>query len=217
MHDRPTLIIVRTHIGYGSPHKQDTSAAHGEPLGVDEVKLTKQSLGLGVDGSFHVPPEALAAWREARERGAPLRSRLGETPRCLCAGAPDSARELDRRLAGTLPEGWDARHAGVPAYEKGMATRAASNVINALAPKIPELVGGAADLSTSTKTIINAERPSRARRRPRRAATCSTASASTRMGAIMNGMCVHGGIIPFGGTFLIFSTTCGPRHASRRS
>ncbi|MGH7647863.1 MAG: transketolase, partial [Gemmatimonadaceae bacterium] len=209
VHDRPSLIIVRTHIGYGSPHKQDTSGAHGEPLGVEEVKLTKQNLGWEWTDPFHVPPEALAAWREAGKRGAPLRAEWEKRRDAWAGRRPDSARELARRLAGTLPEKWRAALPAFPPNEKGMATRMASNaVINALGPKIPELIGGAADLSTSTKTIINAS--DRLERDTPRGRNLFYGIREHAMAAIMNGMCVHGGIIPFGGTFLIFSDYMRP-------
>ena len=179
VHDRPTLIIVRTHIGYGSPHKQDTSAAHGEPLGVDEVKLTKQNLGWESMDPFHVPPDALAAWRAAGQRGAPLRADWEKRRDAWAQRRPDSARELARRLAGTLPENWRAALPSFPPNEKGMATRAASNtVINALGPKIPELVGGRPTCPRPPRPSSMPATASSAT--PRAAATCSTASASTR-------------------------------------
>ena len=209
VHDRPTLIIVRTHIGYGSPHKQDTSQAHGEPLGVDEVKLTKQNLGWEWTDTFHVPPEALAAWREAGKRGAPLRAQWEKLRDAWAARRPDSARELARRLERKLPDGWRTALPTFQPNEKGIATRAASNtVINALGPKIPELVGGAADLSTSTKTIINSS--DRLERDTPRGRNLFYGVREHAMAAIMNGMYVHGGIIPFGGTFLIFSDYMRP-------
>ena len=209
VHDRPTLIIVRTHIGYGSPHKQDTAAAHGEPLGVEEVKLTKETLGWKWTDAFHVPPEALAAWREAGKRGAPLRAEWERLRDAWAAHRPDSARELARRLARTLPDGWRAALPSFQPNDKGMATRNASNaVINALGPKIPELVGGAADLSNSTKTIINAS--DRFELDTPRGRNLFYGVREHAMAAIMNGMYVHGAIIPFGGTFLIFSDYMRP-------
>ncbi|HEX6806680.1 MAG TPA: transketolase [Gemmatimonadaceae bacterium] len=209
VHDRPTLIIVRSHIGYGSPHKQDTSAAHGEALGVDEVKLTKQNLGWQWMDPFHVPPEALAAWREAGKRGASLRTDWERRRDAWAARRPDSARELARRLERKLPDGWRSALPTFQPNEKGMATRAASNsVINALGPKIPELIGGAADLSTSTKTIISAS--DRLERDTPRGRNLFYGVREHAMAAIMNGLCVHGGIIPFGGTFLIFSDYMRP-------
>ena len=209
VHDRPTLIIVRSHIGYGSPHKQDTSAAHGEALGVDEVKLTKQNLGWQWTDTFHVPPDALAAWREAGKRGASIRTDWERRRDAWANRRHESARELDRRLARKLPDGWRSALPTFQANEKGMATRMASNaVINALGPKIPELVGGAADLSTSTKTIISAS--DRLERDTPRGRNLFYGVREHAMAAILNGMYVHGGIIPFGATFLIFSDYMRP-------
>ncbi|HTL94057.1 MAG TPA: transketolase [Gemmatimonadaceae bacterium] len=209
VHDRPTLIIVRSHIGYGSPHKQDTSAAHGEALGVDEVKLTKQNLGWQWTDTFHVPPDALAAWREAGKRGASVRTDWERRRDAWANRRHESARELDRRLARTLPDGWRSALPTFQPNEKGMATRMASNVvINALGPKIPELVGGAADLSTSTKTIISAS--DRLERDTPRGRNLFYGVREHAMAAILNGMYVHGGIIPFGATFLIFSDYMRP-------
>ena len=209
VHDRPTLIIVRSHIGYGSPHKQDTSAAHGEALGVDEVKLTKQNLGWQWTDTFHVPPDALAAWREAGKRGASIRTDWERRRDAWANRRHESARELDRRLARKLPDGWRSALPTFQANEKGMATRMASNaVINALGPKVPELVGGAADLSTSTKTIISAS--DRLERDTPRGRNLFYGVREHAMAAILNGMYVHGGIIPFGATFLIFSDYMRP-------
>jgi transketolase len=209
VHDRPTIIIFHSHIGYGSPHKQDTSAAHGEPLGVEEVKLTKQNLGWPWSDPFHVPPEALAAWRAAGTRGAPLRADWETRRDAWADAAPAAAQEFARRLRGELPAGWrDALPTFTP-NEKGMATRAASGaVINALAKKIPELVGGAADLSTSTRTIIDGS--SRFERDTPLGRNFFFGIREHAMGAILNGMVVHGGLIPFGGTFLIFSDYMRP-------
>ena len=210
---RPSLIIVRTHIGWGSPHKQDTADAHGAPLGVEEIKLTKQNLGWPSLEPFFVPEEALERWRSARPRGARLESEWRKRWDAYRAEYPDLAAELDRRFTGRLPEGWDAGGAGaaLPAFgpKDAQATRAASGkVLNAIAAKIPDLIGGSADLTGSNNTEL-------------KGAGVFTATNHTgrnfhfgirehAMGATLNGLALHGGFIPFGGTFLIFSDYMRP-------
>jgi transketolase len=205
---RPSLIIVRTHIGWGSPNKQDTADAHGAPLGVEEIKLTKQNLGWPSLEPFFVPEEALERWRTAKPRGARLDSEWRKRWDAYRAEYPDLAAELDRRFAGRLPEGWDA---ALPAFgpKDAQATRAASGkTLNAIAAKIPELIGGSADLTGSNNTEL-------------KGAGVFTATNHTGrnfhfgirehgMGATMNGLALHGGFIPFGGTFLIFSDYMRP-------
>jgi transketolase len=199
--DQPSLIIVRTHIGWGSPHKQDTAEAHGAPLGVDEVKLTKQNLGWPTLEPFHVPDEALAQWRRARERGARLEAEWRTKWDAYRAAHPDLAAELERRLAGRLPEGWDA---ALPAFgpKDAQATRAASGkVLNAIAAKVPELIGGSADLAGSNNTDIKEGGPGR---------NFHFGVREHGMAAAVNGILLHGGFIPFCGTFLIFSDYMRP-------
>ncbi|MGH7664488.1 MAG: transketolase [Gemmatimonadaceae bacterium] len=207
--DRPSLVVVRTHIGYGSPNRVDTAKAHGEPLGVEEVKLTKENLGWPVMEPFHVPDEALAHWREARERGAELESEWKSRLSRYAAAFPAEAAELERRLQGTLPRDWESALPSFTATNGSMASRAASGTaLNAIASRIPELAGGSADLSGSTNTTI------------KDAGSFSADDYAGRnfhfgvrehaMGAIMNGMSLHGGVIPFGGTFLIFSDYMRP-------
>jgi transketolase len=186
----PSLIAVRTHIGYGSPNKQDTQKAHGAPLGEDEVRLTKQAYGWDPDRSFHIPEEALARFREAVPRGERLVAEW------------DAEEELRRRLAADLPDGWEA---GLPSYEIGaeVATRNASqDAIQGLARSVPELFGGAADLSESNLTDVKGAADF----------TADEAGRNLRfgvrehaMGGIANGIAYHGGFIPYAGTFLTFS------------
>ncbi len=206
--DRPSLVIVRTHIAYGSPHKQDTPEAHGAPLGQDEVKLTKQRLGWPSLEPFHVPEEALAHWRLARERGARLESEWSKQYDAYRQAYPELAAELERRLAGRLTEGWDE---GLPTFTPAdaQATRVASGkLLNAIAAKLPELVGGAADLATSTNVVF------------KNGGDVAAGSWGARnvhfgvrehgMGAILNGLALHGGVRPIGSTFLIFSDYMRP-------
>ena len=199
--DRPSLIIVRTHIAWGSPHKQDTAEAHGAPLGADEVKATKQNLGWPSLEPFYIPDDALEQWRTAKARGARLEADWKKKWDAYRAADGDLATELERRLAGRLPSGWDA---AVPVFgpKDAQATRAASGkVLNALAAKLPELMGGSADLTGSNNTEIKGGGPGR---------NLHYGVREHAMGAALNGIVLHGGFIPFGGTFLIFSDYMRP-------
>ncbi|HEX9610339.1 MAG TPA: transketolase [Gemmatimonadales bacterium] len=209
--DKPSLIVVRTHIGWGSPHKQDTADAHGAPLGADEVKLTKENLGWPSLEPFYVPDEALGHWRRARERGARLESEWRKKWGAYRQAHADLAAELDRRLAGRLPEGWDA---ALPAFgpNDAQATRAASGkVLNAIAPKLPELIGGSADLTGSNNTELKGAGGGGAFTGGTRAGRNFHFGVREHgMGAVLNGIALHRGFIPFGGTFLIFSDYMRP-------
>jgi transketolase len=206
--DRPSLVIVRTHIGYGSPHKQDTPQAHGAPLGADEVKLTKQRLGWPSLEPFHVPEEALAQWRRARERGARLEADWTERHEAYRRAFPELAAELERRRAGRLPEGWEA---GLPVFtpKDAQATRAASGrVLNAIAPTLPELIGGSADLAGSTNVVFKDGGDVAAGHWGGRNVHFGVREHG--MGTILNGLALHGGVRPVGSTFLIFSDYMRP-------
>ncbi len=199
--ERPSLIIVRTHIAWGSPHKQDTAEAHGAPLGADEVKATKQNLGWPSLEPFYVPDEALEQWRSAKARGAQLEADWQKKWGAYRAAHADLAAELARRLAGRLPAGWDA---ALPVFgpQDAQATRAASGkVLNALAAKLPELIGGSADLTGSNNTEIKGGGPGR---------NFHYGVREHAMAAVLNGITLHKGFIPFGGTFLIFSDYMRP-------
>ena len=206
---RPTLVVTRTHIGFGSPNKQDTSAAHGEPLGAEEIKLTKKNLGWLSQEPFFVPQPALECCRQARPRGAELHKAWQARWDAYAKAYPDDARELQRRLAGDLPEGWEGK---VPTFTKdngSVATRQASNVVlNALAPVLPELFGGSADLTPSNGTAIKSEHNYAGENPAGR--YIHSGIREHAMASIMNGMALHGGVIPFGGTFLIFSDYMRP-------
>ena len=155
---RPSLVAVRTHIGYGSPNKQDSSAAHGAPLGAAEVEATRQALGWPAEPSFYVPGEAREAFAEARTRGSALRGAWSQLLDSYRETHPESAAELDRRLAGDLTPGWEQ---SLPSFAPGdgpLATRKASGaVLNAVAYAVPELVGGSADLTGSNNTWLDGE------------------------------------------------------------
>jgi transketolase len=205
---RPSLIIVRSHIGFGSPHKQDTADAHGAPLGADEVAATKRTLGWPTLEPFHVPPDALAHWRTARERGAALEADWRTRLAGYRAAHPALAAELERRLTGVLPDGWDA---GIPVFgpRDAQATRAASGkVLNAIAPRLPELIGGSADLTGSNNTDVKGASPFDATHRDGR--NFHFGVREHAMGAILNGLALHQGFIPYGGTFLVFSDYLRP-------
>ncbi len=206
--DRPSLIIVRTHIAWGSPHKQDTAEAHGAPLGADEVKATKQILGWPSLEPFYVPEEALEQWRSAKTRGAQLEADWKKKWDAYRTAHADLAAELERRLAGRLPAGWDA---ALPVFgpKDTQATRAASGkVLNAIAAKLPELIGGSADLTGSNNTEIKGGGVFAAGTRAGR--NFHFGVREHGMGATLNGIALHRGFIPFGGTFLIFSDYMRP-------
>ena len=206
--DRPSLILVRTHIAYGSPHKQDTPEAHGAPLGEEEVKLTKQNLGWPSLEPFFVPDEALRQWRQAGERGARLEAEWRDSYDSYQRAFPELASELERRLAGRLPEGWDA---DLPVFtpKDAQATRAAgSKALNAIAPKLPELIGGSADLVASTYVAFKSAGDVAAGNWEAR--NVHFGIREHGMGAILNGLALHGGMRPVGSTFLIFSDYMRP-------
>ncbi|MHB1896482.1 MAG: transketolase [Metallibacterium sp.] len=215
---RPTLIVVRTHIGYGSP-EQDSFKAHGSPLGVEDVKKTKQTLGWPLKPDFLVPAAALAHFREALPRGAAAETAWQERLDGYAKAFPGLAQELLGRLRGELPADWDADIPVFPADGKGIATRVASGkVMNALAPKLAALFGGSADLDSSTHTNLKGLgdfNPSPAVGQDTQGSDSAGWSRAGRnlhfgvrehaMGAVANGLAVHGGFLPYGSTFLIFS------------
>jgi len=153
--ERPSLVIVRTHIAYGSPNRQDTAEAHGSPLGVEEVKLTKQNLGWPLEPAFYIPEEVRAHFRKAIERGEQLEAEWQGRLVAYRKAYPDLAVEWDRYARGELPPGWQARIPTFKVPEGPLATRQASGkVLNAIASGLPTLIGGSADLAPSTDTLI---------------------------------------------------------------
>jgi len=204
---RPSIIIARTHIAEGSPNKHDTAGAHGSPLGLEEVKLTRQNLGWP-DQDFYVPAEALAHFRQAIERGKAAQADWQRRFEAYSAAYPDLAALWKTVMSGDLPEGWDAEIPVFKADDPPAATRVSSGkVINAIAAKLPTLIGGAADLAPSTDTLMKG------------IADYGTQSAGRNMhfgvrehgmGSALNGMALHGGVIPYGATFLIFSDYMRP-------
>jgi transketolase len=207
--ERPSLVVVRTHIAYGSPNKQDTADAHGAPLGAEEVRLTREALGWTWDEPFFVPDEAVREWRKARERGEAMQLVWDQRYASYRSGYPALAAELERRLRGDLPAGWEKHIPSFAQSDGAMATRAASGkVLNALAPVVPELIGGSADLAPSTNTLIKGEGDFSATDRGARNLRFGVREHA--MGGILNGMSLHGGVIPYGATFLIFSDYMRP-------
>jgi transketolase len=206
--ERPSLIIARTHIAYGSPNKQDTAAAHGEPLGADEVKLTKQNLGWPLEPAFYIPEEALAHYREAIPRGERAETEWREKLAAYGREFPDLAKQWDNLMTGILPDAWKEKIPIFKAEDKPIATRSASEkVLNAISPSLPFLVGGAADLAPSTKTYVKGLGDFR--KGNYGAKNLHFGIREHAMGAIVNGMAVSG-LIPYGATFLIFSDYMRP-------
>jgi len=222
--ERPSLILVRTHIGYGSPNKHDSFEAHGSPLGADEVRLTKQSLGWPTEPPFLIPDPALAHFREALARGERDEAAWNERMAAYTQAFPELAEELRRNLRGELPPDWDADIPVFPIDAKGIATRIASGqVMNAIAPRLPTLTGGSADLDPSTHTALEGFgdfHPPAGRDDDTQGADRGGWSYAGRnlhfgvrehaMGAIVNGLAAHGGTLPYGSTFLIFSDYMRP-------
>ncbi len=208
--DRPSLVIVKTHIGYGSPNRQDTAKAHGEALGADEVDLSKKNLGWPTLEKFWVPEEALAHWRTTRERGAAAHDDWRRQLIAYAKAHPNEAKEFSRRVVQRdLPAGWQS---ALPTFTKengSVATRAASGaVLNAVGSKIPELFGGSADLTPSNNTLIKESGVFSAANRTGRYVHYGVREHA--MASIMNGIALHSGLIPYGGTFLIFSDYMRP-------
>ena len=205
---RPTLVILRTFIADPAPTKRNSPEAHGAPLGADEVRRTKEIMGWPAEPAFFVPEDALAHWRQALDRGAALQSEWEERRKAYAAEHPELAAELQRWLSGELPEGWDR---GLPVLTAGggaLATRQASGLaLQAIATAVPNLVGGSADLGGSTGTTL------------KQGGSFGPTSSGRQfhwgvrehgMAAILNGIAAHGGLRPFGSTFLVFSDYMKP-------
>jgi len=206
--NRPSLIACKTHIGFGSPNRQDSNKAHGEPLGADEVRLTKAKFGWPLDEAFFIPEEAREFMQQSAATSAAQQSEWKKTFSAYGKAYPELAVAFDCELRGDLPDGWDSN---LPNFvgSKPMATRAASGaVLDAIAPKIPSLLGGSADLTPSNNTL-----PKNARAVTRDNFNGQYIHFGVRehaMGSILNGLALHGGVRPYGGTFLIFSDYMRP-------
>ncbi len=222
--ERPSLILVQTHLGYGSPNKQDTYEAHGSPLGEEEVKLTKKNLGWPLEPAFFIPDQAGSHFREAIDQGEKMESEWDKRFDDYEEAYPELAQELHQVMRGELPEGWDKDLPEFPVDEKGMATRTASGqVMNVLAERLPNLIGGSADLDPSTFTALKDKGDFESPQEPVEDAQGSAGGGwkyggrnlhfgvrEHAMGAILNGLATHGGLIPYGATFLIFSDYMRP-------
>ncbi|MFZ7112423.1 MAG: transketolase [Desulfatiglandales bacterium] len=207
--DRPSLIAVRTHIGFGSPNKQDTSSAHGEPLGPDELRLTKENLGWPLEPQCHIPEEVLRHFRQALEKGSELEEDWNARFGAYKKAYPELADRWTQWIDGKLPMGWEAAIPTFPADPKGVATRAASGtVLNAVAGTLPNLIGGSADLAPSNKTFVKDAKVFQAGSFGGR--NFHFGVREHGMGSVLNGMALHGGVTPYGGTFLIFSDYMRP-------
>jgi len=198
--NRPSIIITRTHIGYGSP-KQDTAGAHGEPLGPEALAATKQNLNWPSEDAFHIPDDALAHFRKALEKGAAAETQWKEMFEQYREAYPAQAAEYEIVLTGELPDGWEDAVPSFTPADGPVATRASGGaVMNALAPAIPNLIGGSADLAPSTKTLLKdgGER------------NMHFGVREHAMGSMLNGMALFGGVIPFGATFMVFADYMRP-------
>jgi transketolase len=221
---RPSLILVRTHIGYGSPHKQDNFSAHGSPLGEEELKATKIALGWPTDGMFYLPPEAVEYFRRAVQDGAAAEQIWRDKIAAYRQAFPAEAAEFERIVSGQLPDGWQADLPKYTLSDKPIATRAAGGAtLNALARHLPNIIGGSADLNPSTDTAMKGLgdfQPSEAEGPGTLGAVGGEWSYAGRnvafgvrehaMGAAVNGMAAHGGVLPFSATFFTFSDYMKP-------
>ena len=225
---RPSLIVARTHIGFGSPNKHDTFEAHGEPLGANEVRLTKRAYGWPENAEFYVPEEAQREFSKVRERGAAMRTVWQEGMAKYRSTHGDLAGAFDRAIAGELDPHWDAKLPLFTTKDGDMATRdAGGKVIAALAESVPNLIGGSADLDPSTRTMMkekgdfqSPDAPDHGQTPPTQGVAGGVWGYSGRnihfgirehaMTAILTGMAHHGGVIPFGATFLTFSDYMRP-------
>jgi transketolase len=207
--EQPSLIMVRTHIAYGSPGKQDTAEAHGAPLGEEEVRRTKENLGWPPGPPFYIPDEVLLRFREAVDRGQAWEAEWQARFETYAAEYPQLAVEWQTAMNRQLPVGWDADLPDFVPADGPLATRKASGqVLNAIAPYLPTLLGGSADLAPSNNTLL------------KQYESISGDDFSGRnlhfgvrehaMGSITNGMALHGGLIPYTGTFLVFSDYMRP-------
>jgi transketolase len=205
---RPSLIKIRSHIGYGSPNKHDSASAHGAPLGEDEVRLVKENFGFDPEKNFVVPDEVLDFYRKAGRKSSRKEKEWNELFENYKKRHPDLAEEYESITSGKLPQHWEEK---LPVFEPGkdIATRKASGqTLNAIAEYLPQLIGGSADLSPSTNTILEAYKSFSAKQRDGR--NFHFGIREHAMGAVLNGMALSNYLIPYGATFLIFSDYMRP-------
>ncbi|MCU1328736.1 MAG: transketolase [Bryobacterales bacterium] len=220
---RPTLILVKTHIGFGSPKKQDNFSSHGSPLGEEELAATKKNLGWGSTEKFWIPDEALAHFREAIPAGAAAQSEWTTRFEAYRAAFPQEAKQFEMVTTGGVPEGWDSELPKWTPADKAIATRVAGGeVLNALAKKITNIVGGSADLNPSTNTALKGAGDFQSPDTPAGAMgavggvwgfagrNMAFGVREHAMGSAVNGMAAHGGVLPFSATFFVFSDYMKP-------
>jgi len=207
--ERPSLIVLKTDIAYGSPHKQGTADAHGTPLGEEEIRLTKECLRFPANELFCIPEDALKVFRQCVEKGRNAEARWQKNFKTYAKAHPEQTDRWINAVSAFLPSGWDNALPLFPTSAPPIATRAASGtVLNAIAENLPTLMGGAADLAPSTKTHINGSREFQKNSYDGRNIRFGVREHA--MGGIMNGMYLHHGIRPYGGTFLVFSDYLRP-------
>jgi transketolase len=206
--EKPSLIVMRTHIAYGSPNKQDTAGAHGAPLGADEIRLTKENLGWPAAEKFLVPEKVLKVFRKCVDKGKKAEGAWQKKLLAYAKKQPELAKQWEAAITGKSSQRWDA---GIPKFKeaKPIATRAASGqVLNAIANKLPTLIGGSADLAPSNNTLIKASVDFQKGFYTGRNIRFGVREHA--MGAILSGMALHKGVRPYGGTFLVFADYCRP-------
>jgi transketolase len=202
--EKPALVVLKTHIAYGSPNKQDSADAHGAPLGAEEIRLTKKNLGWPEDSSFLVPDEVYGKFREGLEKGKKHESGWVDMFKSYSSRNPDLAEQWETAVSGTLPPGWDADMPEFLASDGPVATRAASGkILNAISKKLPSLIGGSADLAPSNKTFLDGFPEFQKENYSGRNIRFGVREHA--MGAIMAGLFLHRGLRPYGGTFLVFA------------
>ncbi|MDT8862778.1 transketolase [Alkalihalobacillus sp. MEB130] len=207
--DRPTLIEVKTVIGYGSPNKSGKSASHGAPLGADEIKLTKANYGWNHEEDFHVPSEVSKLFESVKEKGVKLEEEWNQLIHLYQQKFPELGQQLNQAINGELPIDWDKN---LPSYEKGVdkvATRSSGgDALNAFARNVPTIFGGSADLASSNKTMLKGE--ANFSRVDYRGRNVWFGVREFAMASMVNGMALHGGVKPFGATFFVFSDYLRP-------
>jgi transketolase len=206
---KPSIIVLRTNIAFGSPNKQDSADAHGAPLGEEEIRLTKKNLGWDENVSFYVPEQVIKIFEECIDKGKKVESIWKEKFEEYCSKYPDLSKKLNDSLNNSLNKGWDANLPDFSKNEGPVATRAASGkILNAIAENIPYLIGGSADLAPSNNTIINSSHDFQKNMFDGRNIRFGVREHA--MGGIMSGIALHKGLRPYGGTFLVFADYMRP-------
>ncbi|MCU7496816.1 MAG: transketolase [Ignavibacteria bacterium] len=207
--DRPSFIVTKTHIGFGSPNKQDSSSSHGSPLGAEEVKLTKKNLGWPEDKTFYVPEEVSKFFSQFKQKGQKLEEEWKKKFEEYCRQYPEEGKLFEKVMTGNFGDKWQSKLPRFAVEEKGMATRSASGkTLNAIASSLPTLIGGSADLAPSNNTELKGYAAFSPEHRDGR--NFHFGVREHAMASMLNGMAIYGGVIPYGGTFLVFSDYLRP-------